>query len=69
MPALIVHASNDGQESKRELYTSPVIAVAKGRGMFKAGWQIHIVEPDGRVFHREKFDLLLKFTLKPAIKF
>jgi hypothetical protein len=69
MSALVVHASKDGDESKRALYTSPVIAVAKGRGLSKAGWQVHIVDADGQVFHPEKFDQLLRFAPKPPIKF
>jgi hypothetical protein len=68
MPALVVHASKDGEESKRTLYTGPVIAVAKARGLVKAGWQVHIVDADGGVFHPDKFDQLLKFAPKPAIK-
>jgi hypothetical protein len=69
MPALVVHASKDSEESKRSLYTSPVIAVAKGRGLVKAGWQVHIVDADGQVFHPEKFDHLLRFAPKRSIKF
>jgi hypothetical protein len=69
MPALVVHASKEGQESKRTLYVSPVIAVAKAGGLFKAGWQVHIVDADGEVFHPEKFDRLLRFPPKPATKF
>jgi hypothetical protein len=69
MAALVVHASKGGEESKRTLYISPVIAVAKGRGLIKAGWQVHIVDADGRVFHSEKFDQLLRFAPKAAFKF
>jgi hypothetical protein len=68
MAAVVVHASKDG-ESKRMLYISPVIAVAKARGLFKTGWQVHIIDADRRVFHSEKFDQLLKFDPKPASKF
>src|SRR5664280_1100409 len=49
MAALVVHASKDG-ESIRTLFTSPVLAVAKARGLFKTGWQVHIVDADGRCF-------------------
>jgi hypothetical protein len=69
VPALVLHASKEGQESKRTLYTSPVIAVAKARGLFKAGWQVHIVDADGEVFHPEKFDKILRFPAKSPIKF
>jgi hypothetical protein len=44
MPALVVNASKDGEESKRMLYNGPIIAVAKARGLLKAGWQVHIVD-------------------------
>jgi hypothetical protein len=38
MAALVVHASKDG-ESRRTLYTSNVIAVARARSLFKTGWE------------------------------
>jgi hypothetical protein len=41
---LVVHASKEGEENKRTLYSSPAIAVAKGGGLFKAGWQVHIAD-------------------------
>ena len=63
-----MHAAKDG-ESTRTLFTSPVLAVAKARGLSKAGWQVHVVDADGRIFHLEKVDELLKFDRKPAIKF
>jgi hypothetical protein len=65
MVALVVHASKDG-ESTRTLFASPVLAVAKARGLFKTGWQVHVVDADGRVFHSEKLDHLLRFPPKPA---
>jgi hypothetical protein len=68
MAALVVHASKDG-ESTRTLSTSPALTVAKPRGLCKSGWQVHVIDADGRVFHPEKFDHLLKFDSKPAIKF
>jgi hypothetical protein len=64
MAALVVHASKDG-ESTRTLFASPVLAVAKARGLFKTGWQVHVVDAEGRVFHPEKFDHLLRFPAKP----
>ena len=68
MAALVVHASKDG-ESRRTLYTSPVIAVAKARSLFKTGWEdVHIVDADGGLFYPDKFDQLLSFDRKPAIK-
>jgi hypothetical protein len=69
MAALVVHASKDG-ESTRTLFTSPVLAVAKARGLLKAGWRVHVVDANGRVFHLDKFDQLLRFDPpKTAIKF
>jgi hypothetical protein len=68
MVALVVHASKAG-ESTRTLFTSPVLTVAKARGLSKSGWQVHVVDADGRVFHPEKFDHLLRFDPEPATKF
>jgi hypothetical protein len=67
MAALVVHASKDS-ESTRTLFASPVLAIAKARGLFKTGWQVHVVDAEGRVFHPEKFDHLLRFAAKPASK-
>ena len=49
MAALVVHASKD-RKSTRTLYLMPAIAVAKARISFKAGWQVHIVDAEGRIF-------------------
>jgi hypothetical protein len=67
MAALVLHASKDG-ESTRTLFDSPTLAVAKARGLFKTGWQVHVVDAEGRVFHPEKLDHLLRFPAKPATK-
>jgi hypothetical protein len=69
MSALVVHASKDGEESKRMLYSSPVIAVAKARGLVKTGWRVHIIDADSRMFHPDKFDQALRFAPRLAIKF
>jgi hypothetical protein len=66
MAALVVHASKH-RTSKRTLYISPAIAVAKARGLFRAGWQVHVVDADGRMFHPEQFDQLLKFDPKRTV--
>jgi hypothetical protein len=63
MAALVVHASKH-RKSTRTLYISPAIAVAKARIMSKAGWQVHVVDADGRMFHPEQFDQLLRFDPK-----
>jgi hypothetical protein len=62
MAALVVHAWKDS-ESKRTLYTNPVIAVARARGLSEAGWHVHVVDADGRIFYPEEFDHL-KFDPK-----
>jgi hypothetical protein len=67
MAALVVHASKDG-ESTRTLFASPVLAVAKARGLFTTGWEVHVVDADGCLFHPEKFDHILKFPPNPATK-
>jgi hypothetical protein len=63
MAALMVHALKD-RKSTRTLYLRPAIAVARARILFKAGWQVHIVDADGRMFHPEQFDELLRFDPK-----
>ena len=63
MAALVVHASKD-RKSTRTLYLRPAIAVAKARILFKAGWRVHVVDADGRMFHPEQFDELLRFDPK-----
>lgn len=67
MTALVVHASK-GTESTRTLYASPILAVAKARGLSMNGWQVHIVDSEGDVFHSERFDQLLSFNRKPSEK-
>ena len=63
-----LYRSKDG-ESTRTLYVSLVIAVARARGLLKAGWRVHVVDAEGRLFHPEKFDQLLSFDRKPTRKF
>jgi hypothetical protein len=63
MAALVVHASKH-RKSTRILYIGPAIAVAKARGLFEAGWQVHVIDADGRMFHPEQFDELLRFDPK-----
>jgi hypothetical protein len=63
MAALVVHASKD-RKSTRTLYLRPAIAVAKARISFKAGWQVHVVDAEGRIFHPEQFDQLVRLDSK-----
>jgi|ERR1700722_9757839 hypothetical protein len=60
MATLVVHALKDG-ESTQLSFTSPVLAVAKGRGLFKTGWMVEIIEEDGSVYKPSDFDQLLAF--------
>ena len=67
MPALVVHASKD-RKSQRTLYISPAIAVAKARGLSKRGWNVHVVDAEGRMFYQEQFEELLRAGIGPADK-
>jgi hypothetical protein len=43
------------------------IAVARARGLSEAGWHVHVVDADGRIFYPEEFDHLLAKTLDGLI--
>jgi hypothetical protein len=60
MAAVVVHASKH-RTSNRTLYISPALAVSKARELLKDKWQVHVVDAEGRMFHPEQFDQLLKF--------
>jgi hypothetical protein len=60
MATLVVHASKNGESTQVSL-TSPVLAVAKGRGLFKAGWTVEIIDEDGSVYASSEFERLLSF--------
>jgi hypothetical protein len=69
MAALVVHVSKDG-ESRRVLYTKPVIAVAKAGNLFKTGWEdVHIVDADGGMFYPDKFNQLLPVDRQSPAKY
>lgn len=63
MMLFIVHASKDGETVETDRL-SPVIAVAKARGLSKAGWQVHVTDADRRQYAPEKFDRLLSFEAR-----
>jgi hypothetical protein len=69
MTAFTIHASKDG-ETIETVLMGPTMAVAKARTLSKSGWQVHVTDPDGRVFQPDKFDQLLSFDhIPPPIKF
>jgi hypothetical protein len=63
MAALVIHASKDA-ESMRALFISPALTVSKARSLVKTGWQVHVTDADGQIFHPDRFDDLLKFERK-----
>ena len=43
------------------------LARKRGRSvMSKAGWQVHIVDADGRIFHPEQFDEIFEIRSKAS---
>jgi hypothetical protein len=56
--AFTIHSSKDGTRIQT-MRLSPASAVARARGLSKAGWQVHITDTDGREFRPESFDELL----------
>ena len=69
METLVVHAFRRGERTHELSSQSPVIAVANARMLFKKGWEVHITDAQGQRFQPEKFDKLLEFDRKSAIKF
>jgi hypothetical protein len=53
-----IHASKIGANVRTER-PGPALAVDKARLMMAAGWMTHIVDPEGRVYEPERYDLLL----------
>jgi hypothetical protein len=58
--AFTVHASKDG-ETNEVHQNSPTLTVAKARGLFKSGWQVHVADSAGRHYAPSEFDEILKF--------
>jgi hypothetical protein len=58
--AFTVHASKDGEISELQ-QNSPTLTVAKARGLFKSGWQVHVADSAGRHYAPSEFDEILKF--------
>jgi hypothetical protein len=55
-----VHASKNGEINEVQ-QNSPTLTVAKARGLFKAGWQVHVADSAGRQYAPSEFDEILKF--------
>jgi hypothetical protein len=55
-----ISSSKDGETSEVQL-SSPTLAVAKARMLFKSGWRVHITNAAGRQFAPSEFDDVLKF--------
>jgi hypothetical protein len=68
MAAFSIHASKDGQ-SVVTVRIGPTVTVAKARELGKSGQDVHITDADGRQYRPDKFDQLLSFDRRPAIKF
>jgi hypothetical protein len=58
--AFTVHASKNGEINELQ-QNSPTLTVAKARGLFKTGWQVHIADSAGRQYAPSEFDEILKF--------
>jgi hypothetical protein len=58
--AFTVHASKNGEINEHQ-QNSPTLTVAKARGLFKTGWQVHIADSAGRQYAPSEFDEILKF--------
>ena len=55
-----ISSSKDGETAEVQL-TSPTLAVAKARMLFKSGWRVQITNAAGRQFAPSEFDEVLKF--------
>jgi hypothetical protein len=67
MAALVIHASKDA-ESTRALFIDPALTVSKARSLVQKGWQVHVTDADGHIFHPDRFDELLKFAQKKTLR-
>jgi hypothetical protein len=55
-----ISSSKNGETNEVQL-TSPTLAVAKARMLFKSGWRVHITNAAGRQFAPSEFADVLKF--------
>jgi hypothetical protein len=55
-----ISSSKNGETREMQL-TSPTLAVARARMLFKSGWRVQITNAAGRQFAPSEFDDVLKF--------
>jgi hypothetical protein len=55
-------------ESTRALFIDPALTVSKARSLVKKGWEVHVTDVDGNIFHPDRFDELLKFAQKKTLR-
>jgi hypothetical protein len=67
MEAFTIHASKDGKWVETE-QTSPTLTVAKANSLLKTGWDVHIMDDEGRRYGPTKFNEVLSFDRKPQTK-
>jgi hypothetical protein len=60
MTTFTIHASKDDQ-SITTVRIGPTITVAKARALCKEGWQVHVIDAEGRRYDRDEIDQLLSF--------
>jgi hypothetical protein len=60
LAAFTVHASRNGETNEVQ-QDSPTLTVAKARGLFKTGWEVHIADSAGRRYAPSEFDEILRF--------
>jgi hypothetical protein len=68
MKAFTIHASKEGKWVETQ-GTSPTLTVAKANTLFKAGWDVHTTDSDGRRYGPTRFNEVLSFDRKSPIKF
>ena len=68
MEAFTIHATKDGYWVETQA-TSPTLTVAKANTLFKTGWDVHIMDSDGRRYGPTRFNEVLSFDRKSPIKF
>jgi hypothetical protein len=64
MTAFTVHASKNG-ETVQTVRISPTMTVAKARALHNEGWQVHIIDAQGKRFEAADFDQVLASTHGP----
>jgi len=68
MEAFTIRASKDGKWVETE-QSSPTLTVAKANTLLKTGWDVHIMDSNGRRYGPTRFSEILSFDRKSPIKF